>query len=78
MALEPIEPQQYQALLDAKSEQIRRRFDELGSFASGLVLDVFSSKPENYRMRAEFRMWHEGMTYFMLCFHQVINISPFA
>ena len=42
MALEPIEPQQYQALLDAKSEQIRRRFDELGSFASGLALDVFS------------------------------------
>ena len=82
MALEPIEPQQYQTLLDAKSEQIRSRFDELGSFSSGLELDVFSSKPENYRMRAEFRMWHEGNDLFYAMFppgnkYQPIRIESF-
>lgn len=68
MALEPIKPQQYQALLDAKSALVRSQFDQLGSFASGITLEVFPSQIEHYRMRAEFRMWHEGDDLFYAMF----------
>ena len=82
MVLEPIQPQQYPALLDAKSAQIRSRFDRLGSFTSSVALEVFPSKPENYRMRAEFRMWHEGDDLFYAMFppgnkYQPIRIDFF-
>ena len=82
MALEPIRPQQYQAFLDAKSELIQSRFDELGDFTSGVALEVFPSKPENYRMRAEFRMWHEGDDLYYAMFppgnkYQPIRIDSF-
>jgi len=82
VALAPIQPQEYQALLDAKSAQIRARFDELGSFTSDVALEVFPSKPEHYRMRAEFRMWHEGDDLFYAMFepgnkHQPIRIDSF-
>jgi tRNA (uracil-5-)-methyltransferase len=76
VALEPIQPQQYQTFLNAKSAQIRARFDELGSFTSNIALEVFPSKPENYRMRAEFRMWHEGDDLFYAMFEPGNKYKP--
>ena len=82
MALEPLQPQEYQALLDAKSEHIRSRFDDLGDFATHVELDVLPSKPKHYRMRAEFRMWHEGDDLYYAMFppgnkYQPIRIESF-
>lgn len=82
MALEPLQPQEYQALLDAKSEHLRSRFDDLGDFATHVELDVLPSKPKHYRMRAEFRMWHEGDDLYYAMFppgnkYQPIRIESF-
>jgi tRNA (uracil-5-)-methyltransferase len=82
VALEPIQPQQYQEFLDEKSVLIRSRFDELGDFSSKIPLEIFPSKPENYRMRAEFRMWHEGDDLYYAMFppgnkYQPIRIDSF-
>jgi len=82
VALEPIQPQEYQRLLNAKSEHVRSRFDELGDFASHIELDVFPSKPKHYRMRAEFRMWHESDDLYYAMFapgnkYQPIRIESF-
>jgi tRNA (uracil-5-)-methyltransferase len=82
LANEPIQPQQYPALLEAKSALIRSSFDQLGSFSSGVALEVFPSKPEHYRMRAEFRMWHEGDDLFYAMFppgnkYEPIRIDAF-
>ncbi len=49
-------PENYQVQLNEKAEALTAMF-------SGFdvpELDVFSSPAENYRMRAEFRIWHEG------------------
>ena len=82
MAIEPIQPQQYQVLLDAKSLHIRSHFDQLGDFSAAVALEVFPSKPDHYRMRAEFRMWHEGDDLFYAMFppgnkYQPIRIDSF-
>ena len=82
MALEPIKSQEYRALLDAKSGLIRSRFDQLGSFASQVKLEIYPSQAQHYRMRAEFRMWHEGDDLFYAMFapgnkYQPIRINAF-
>ena len=33
-------------------------------------LDVFASPPQHYRMRAEFRVWHEGDDLYHIMFDQ--------
>ena len=44
----------YQQQLDAKIERIRNQFNEYNPPA----LEVFASPENNFRMRAEFRIWH--------------------
>lgn len=46
----------YRQQLDEKIQRLERLFDGLPT--PGLA--VFPSPPEHYRMRAEFRIWHEG------------------
>ena len=46
----------YRQQLDEKIQRLERLFDGLPT--PGLA--VFPSAPEHYRMRAEFRIWHEG------------------
>lgn len=82
MGLEPIKTQDYQALLDLKRDDIRSRFDLLGGFSKEVELEVFSSKIEHYRMRAEFRIWHEDDDLFYAMFppgnkYQPIRIESF-
>jgi len=56
MPLSAIEPARYDALLAAKVDAVRALFDPLGA----PVPEVFPSRATGFRMRAEFRMWHDG------------------
>ncbi len=56
MALPRVEPEQYDALLAAKKARIAAQFAEFDL----PEIEVFTSQPEHYRLRAEFRTWHEG------------------
>ena len=49
-------PADYQAQLDEK----RARLTELFAACNPPALEVHASPAEHYRMRAEFRIWHEG------------------
>ncbi|RRJ83237.1 tRNA (uridine(54)-C5)-methyltransferase TrmA [Aestuariirhabdus litorea] len=49
-------PEQYQQQLDEKAQQLEAQFADLAPPA----LEVFASAPEHFRMRAEFRIWHEA------------------
>lgn len=56
MPLSQVKPADYQQQLDKKSARIRQQFTPLGL----QQLDIFPSAPINFRMRAEFKLWHEG------------------
>ena len=56
MPLSHYHPERYQALLDDKLATIVPRFKPLFPGEP----DIFASPPSHYRMRAEFRIWHEG------------------
>ncbi len=53
-----IDPDNYRALLDAKVAALRQQFSAL----LPANMQVFESQPLHYRMRAEFRIWHDGDT----------------
>lgn len=59
-------PEQYAQQLSAKAERIQQQFAEFAP----LPLQVFASAPLHYRMRAEFRIWHEGDELFYVMFEQ--------
>lgn len=56
MPLPVIDPAQYAAQLDTKVQRIRADFAALNPPEP----NVFASPPLHYRLRAEFRIWHEG------------------
>lgn len=64
MALPRVEPERYQALLAAKAEQLQQDFAKFNAPA----LECFESPSSHYRMRAEFRTWHEGDDLFYVMF----------
>jgi tRNA (uracil-5-)-methyltransferase len=51
-----IDPAEYSQQLQDKVAQIKEAFQELHT----PQLEVFQSSPLHYRMRAEFRIWHDG------------------
>jgi len=51
-----INPEQYQIQLAAKQQQLQLL---MGVFEP-CALETFASPPSHYRMRAEFRIWHQG------------------
>jgi len=55
MAINEVFPEQYQIQLDEKAARITAQF---AGFQPP-VLEVFPSQPSHYRMRAEFKIWHE-------------------
>ncbi|MAL82819.1 MAG: tRNA (uridine(54)-C5)-methyltransferase TrmA [Idiomarina sp.] len=65
MTYRSIETLNYEAQLIEKSNKIRQSFSEVG------IEDfrVFPSEPVNYRMRAEFRVWHEGDDLYYIMFN---------
>ncbi len=56
MSLAVVKPETYE---DQLTEKVSQTMDEFQSFEIP-ELEVFRSKPDHYRMRAEFRIWHEG------------------
>lgn len=56
MALTHFRPQQYEQLLDEKIAELLPKFEALGAPEP----EVTSSPKEAFRLRAEFRLWHEG------------------
>ncbi len=56
MSLPTVQPERYEEQLAEKASRIRSEFAEFGI----PELELFRSRPENYRMRAEFHVWHEG------------------
>ncbi|WP_116475785.1 tRNA (uridine(54)-C5)-methyltransferase TrmA [Zobellella maritima] len=61
-----VNPQTYQAQLDEKADRLRDRFAPF----TPPMLEVFASEPEHYRMRAEFRVWHQGDDLYYIMFDQ--------
>ncbi|MGI9283302.1 MAG: tRNA (uridine(54)-C5)-methyltransferase TrmA [Endozoicomonas sp.] len=56
MSLAVVEPEKYEAQLTEKVSLTREEFQAFDT----PELEIFRSRPEHYRMRAEFRIWHEG------------------
>lgn len=56
MAINEIYPDSYSELLKGKAETIRKLFHQFKL----PELEVFDSPPANYRMRAEFKIWHDA------------------
>ncbi len=57
---------EYQQQLDAKAAQLQQQFAAL----TDCPLEVFSSPEQHYRMRAEFRVWHDGDDLYHIMFDQ--------
>ncbi|MGJ7097305.1 tRNA (uridine(54)-C5)-methyltransferase TrmA [Vibrio hannami] len=66
MAIPEMTPQRYQEQLDEK----KLRMNELFSSYGVPELEVYESPIKNYRMRAEFRVWHEGEELYYIMFNQ--------
>lgn len=64
MVITDIDSSRYDTQLDAKRERIEQQFARF----SPPPLEVFASPPSHYRMRAEFRVWHEGEDLFYAMF----------
>jgi tRNA (uracil-5-)-methyltransferase len=52
-------PEQYQSQLNTKISRLKQQLSEVAHVAFPEVA-VFESPAEHYRMRAEFKVWHEG------------------
>lgn len=55
MSLATVKPELYEQQLEEKANFIRREFADFNI----PELELFRSSPKHYRMRAEFRVWHE-------------------
>ncbi|WP_366139440.1 tRNA (uridine(54)-C5)-methyltransferase TrmA [uncultured Endozoicomonas sp.] len=56
MSLAAVQPERYEEQLAQKASMVRNDFSHFPM----PELELFRSKPEHYRMRAEFHVWHEG------------------
>lgn len=68
MSLPVVDPDRYQIQLSEKRRRIERQFEVFQPPA----LEVFASKASHYRMRCEFRIWHEGDD----LFHAMFETDP--
>jgi len=69
MNLAAMDPNNYDALLQQKRIKLEQAFADFNP----PELEVFASKPAHYRMRAEFRMWHEGDDLYYYMFDKALN-----
>jgi len=56
MPLSHFQPEHYSSLLSAKVAHLLPRFQTLNA----PVAEVFESPAQGFRLRAEFRVWHDG------------------
>ncbi|TQP99843.1 tRNA (uridine(54)-C5)-methyltransferase TrmA, partial [Vibrio cholerae] len=66
MATLDVNPEHYQAQLADKIARLKAMFVDY----SMPELEVFESPVANYRMRAEFRIWHEGDDMYSIMINQ--------
>jgi tRNA (uracil-5-)-methyltransferase len=64
MSFKPVNPNEYPILLAEKVDTVSALFDDLKLPQP----QVHPSSPKHYRLRAEFRIWHEGATLFYAMF----------
>ena len=60
-----IAPQFYNKQLEDKQDDITKLFSDFDL----PTFDIFRSEPLNYRLRAEFRVWHDGDDLFYIMFN---------
>lgn len=72
MPLSAFQPSNYNRLLKEKADLIRKDFVDFNI----PVLSIYSSPPEHFRMRAEFRVWHEGDETFFVMFRSQAPKTP--
>ncbi|MGM0526296.1 MAG: tRNA (uridine(54)-C5)-methyltransferase TrmA [Pseudomonadota bacterium] len=65
MTYKAIDPSDYEQQLHQKTKTIAERFKEIGV----VQFDTYRSEPTHYRMRAEFRVWHEGDDLYYIMFN---------
>lgn len=75
-------PDQYQTLLDEKQAKIERDFanfttSNTGTAQSFPALEVHASEPEHFRLRAEFRIWHQDGRCFYAMFEPGKKNAPY-
>ena len=64
-----MDPNTYDAQLEEKRIKLEKIFADFDT----PNLEVFSSEPTNYRMRAEFRIWHDGEDMYYYMFDKTLN-----
>ena len=69
MNLESLNPSGYQAQLEEKQQKLKEIFSKY----STPPVEVFPSEPAHYRMRAEFRVWHEGEDLYYYMFDKILD-----
>ncbi|MCH1919947.1 tRNA (uridine(54)-C5)-methyltransferase TrmA [Shewanella sp. A3A] len=69
MKLSSMDPTQYPQQLAEKQQALTAAFSRF----SAPELEVFASEPANYRMRAEFRVWHDGDDLYYCVFDQELK-----
>ncbi|MBB1477560.1 tRNA (uridine(54)-C5)-methyltransferase TrmA [Shewanella sp. SG41-3] len=69
MNLAAMDPKNYDAQLQQKRIKLEKTFADFNPPA----LEVFASEPMHYRMRAEFRMWHDGDDLYYYMFDKALN-----
>lgn len=74
MPLPAIDPRLYAEQLTAKAERLRAEFAEF----EPPPLELFESPPLHYRMRAEFRLWHQDGDCFYAMFDPAAPKEPVA
>lgn len=66
---ESLNPDNYNLQLNEKREKLEKLFSDL----SLPLIEVFSSEPIHYRMRCEFRVWHEGADLYYYMFDKALE-----
>jgi len=61
-----VDPENYEKQLDAKKRQFNQQFATFNL----PELEIFASPKQNYRMRSEFRVWHDGDDLYYIMFDQ--------
>lgn len=72
MGLPNIQPEKYDQLLSDKVAEVESSFSEFDLPS----IEAFASPKTNYRLRAEFRVWHEGDDLYYVMFEPGDNRTP--
>ncbi|OMH25688.1 tRNA (uridine(54)-C5)-methyltransferase TrmA [Motiliproteus sp. MSK22-1] len=72
MNMGSVYPERYQQLLNEKADELKQLFREFDP----PELEVFSSPEDHYRLRAEFRVWHQDHDIYYVMFERGSNRVP--